>query len=128
MNRTELEGYLTDQESDRVEKTISLMNFDQFSEAICAFANDMSNSGKPGYHFLGATPDGQVSGVVIDDSLLQRLAAIRSEGQIQPLPVMNVQKWALGGGEMAVVEVLPSELPPVRYKGTAPCIRVGPRR
>jgi len=127
MNRTELERHLADPESDRVERTISLTDFDKFSEAICAFANDMPNSGEPGYLFLGATPDGQASGVVIDDNLLQRLAAIRSEGQIQPLPVMNVQKWSLGGGEMAVIEVIPSELPPVRYKGRT-CIRVGPRR
>jgi ATP-dependent DNA helicase RecG len=91
------------------------------------FCNDMPNSGSAGYLFVGATTDGKASGVVIEDNLLQRLAAIRSEGQIQPLPVMNVQKWALGGGEMAVVEVFPAELPPVRYKGRT-CIRVGPRR
>jgi ATP-dependent DNA helicase RecG len=127
MHRLELERYLADLESDRVERTISLTDFDKFAEAICAFANDMPNSGSAGYLFVGATTDGKASGVVIEDNLLQRLAAIRSEGQIQPLPVMNVQKWALGGGEMAVVEVFPAELPPVRYKGRT-CIRVGPRR
>ena len=127
MDRVELERSLAEVESDRVERTISLTDFDKFGEAICAFANDMPNSGKPGYLFLGATPEGRASGVVIEDNLLQKLAAIRSEGQIQPLPVMNVQKWTLGGGDMAVVEVFPSELPPVRFKGRT-CIRVGPRR
>ena len=127
MNRSELEKLLADDESDRVERTISLTDTDKFAEAICAFANDMPNSGKPGYLFIGATPDGQASGAVITDELLQRLAAIRSDGNIQPLPMMIVQKWPLGGGEMAVVEVFPSDLPPVRYRGRT-CIRVGPRR
>jgi ATP-dependent DNA helicase RecG len=127
MNRAELENILTDIESDRIELTISSTDFDKFSEAICSFANDMPNSGKPGYLFIGATPEGRASGLVITDELLQRLAAIRSDGNIQPLPVMNVEKIPLGGGEMAVVEVFPSDLPPVRYRGRT-CIRVGPRR
>jgi len=40
---------------------------------------------------------------------------------------MSVQKRVLEGGVLAVVEVIPSEFPPVRYKGRV-CIRVGPRR
>jgi len=127
MHRAELERLLADIESDRVERTISTADTEKFSEAICAFANDMPNSGRPGYLFVGATPDGAASGAVIEDQLLQNLAAIRSNGHIQPLPRMNVQKWALGGGEMAVVEVFPSDLTPVRYRGRT-CIRVGPRR
>src|SRR4051812_48839804 len=111
MNRSELERLLVDLESDRVERTISLTDYDKFGEAICFFANDLANSSKPGYLFIAATPDGKASGAAITDDLLQSLAAIRSDGNIQPLPVMNVQKWQLGGGEMAVVEVFPSDLP-----------------
>lgn len=40
---------------------------------------------------------------------------------------MVVQRVSLGGGEMAVVEVQPSTLPPVRYKQRV-WVRVGPRR
>jgi ATP-dependent DNA helicase RecG len=40
---------------------------------------------------------------------------------------MTVQKYSLPGGDVAVVEVFPSDLPPVRYKGRV-WIRVGPRR
>lgn len=127
MNQSELEKWLVDVESDRTERTISLTDTDKFAEAICSFANDLANTGKPGYLFVGATPDGRASGVTITDELLQRLAAIRSDGNIQPLPTMNVEKWGIGGGEMAVVEVFPSEMPPVRYRGRT-CIRVGPRR
>lgn len=127
VKKADLEQMLGDVESDRVERTTSLTDFEKYSEAICAFANDMPNSGQPGYLFIGATPEGLASGAVIDDQLLQRLAGIRSEGQIQPLPVMNVEKWPMGGGEIAVVEVFPADTPPVRYRGRT-CIRVGPRR
>ena len=127
MNKNELEALLKELESDRVEKTQSVSDFDKFSEAICAFSNDLPNSGKPGYLFIGATRAGLASGAVIDEQLLERLGGTRSEGNIQPLPTMNVQKWPLGGGEIAVVEVYPSDLPPVRFKGRV-WIRVGPRR
>lgn len=40
---------------------------------------------------------------------------------------LNVQKHALGGGELAVVEVFPSTAPPVRYKGQV-WVRIGPSR
>jgi ATP-dependent DNA helicase RecG len=127
MDQTELESLLMDEESDRAERTTSLTDTEKFSEAICAFANDMPNHGKPGYLFVGSHPDGQACGAGITDQLLQNLAAIRSNGQIQPLPAMNVQKCALGSGEMAVVEVLPADLPPARYKGRIH-IRIGPRK
>lgn len=122
-----LASLLSDVESDRVELTRSLDNIDKFGEAICAFANDVAGNRSAGYLFVGALSDGRASGAVITDQLLQNLANIRSQGNVIPLPTMNVQKHLLGGGEMAVVEVLPSDLPPVRYKGTV-WIRVGPTR
>lgn len=127
MDRAELEALLKDLESDRAERTVSLADTTKFSEAVCAFANDMPNHDKPGYLFVGCKPDGTANGDAITDQLLQNLAAIRSDGHVQPLPVMNVQKLDLGGGDMAVIEVFPSNLPPVRYKGRI-YIRVGPRR
>jgi ATP-dependent DNA helicase RecG len=127
MDLTELETLLKDLESDRAERTESLVDTTKFSEAVCAFANDMPNHGKPGYLFVGCRPDGSPSGAAITDQLLQNLAAIRSDGHVQPLPALNVQKHHIAGGDMAVIEVFPSELPPVRYKGRIH-IRVGPRR
>ena len=66
MNQRELTHLLADIESDRIERTISVNDIEKFSEAICAFANDMPNSGKPGYLFIGARPDGTANGAVID--------------------------------------------------------------
>lgn len=124
---TELEALLVDLESHRVERTVSFEKGDKFREVICAFANDLPNTGKPGYLFVGATDGGVPSGATITDQLLLTLTAIRSEGQILPAPRLNVEKRILRGAPVAVVEVFPSEMPPVRFRGRV-FIRVGPRK
>ncbi|ODU45444.1 ATP-binding protein [uncultured Aquimonas sp.] len=118
---------LVDLESDRIERTTSTSNTDKFSEAVCAFANDYPNHRQPGYLILGAKDDGALSGLVVSDELLRNLAGIRSDGNVLPPPAMSVQKYVFPEGELAVVEVQPSTLPPVRYKGRVH-IRVGPRK
>ncbi len=125
----ELQNILLDLESDRIERTVSTDKTDKFGEAICAFANDFPQHGLPGYLLIGIKDDGSPSGLQVTDRLLQNLAALRSDGNVQPLPALTVQKYVSpsGQGEIAVVEVFPSDLPPVRYKGRV-WIRVGPRR
>jgi ATP-dependent DNA helicase RecG len=118
---------LADLESDRVERTVSTNDTDKFSRAVCAFANDMPGHAAPGVLIVGAHDDGSLAGLTVTDQLLQKLAGLRSDGNILPLPSLRVQRVVLDGGEVAVVEVDPSDLPPVRYKGRV-CIRVGPRR
>ena len=129
MDDAQLGRLLLDFEADNVERKESLSGSakERICQAICAFANDLPNHGGPGYIFVGATDKGKPSGLTVTDQLLQDLAGIRSDGNIQPLPVMNVQKRALLGSEMAIVEVFPSDSPPVRYRGLT-WIRVGPRR
>lgn len=127
MSEAALEELLRDLESARSERTSSDSKTDKFGEAICAFANDLDNSGEAGYLFVGVHDDGQPSNTAITESLLQRLAALRSDGNLLPAPVISVSKRKLLGAWVAVVEVLPSELPPVRYKGTV-WVRVGARR
>jgi ATP-dependent DNA helicase RecG len=123
----EIQALLDDLESDRVERTVSTDNTDKFARAVCAFANDMPGHGKPGVLIVGARDDGSVAGLDITDQLLQNLASLRSAGNILPLPSLRVHRVCLTGGDVAVVEVDPSDLPPVRYKGRI-CIRVGPSR
>jgi ATP-dependent DNA helicase RecG len=127
MDDRELEALLTDLESDRVERKESLAHKDRVAQAICAFANDLPNHRMPGVAFIGASDDGSCAGLPITDRLLLDLAAIRSDGNIQPLPSMVVQKRMIGGCELAVVIVQPSDAPPVRYRGQV-WVRVGPRR
>lgn len=56
---------------------------------------------------------------------MEALASHRSNGQIIPIPSMEVAKVELRGIPIAVVKVEPSDLPPVRYKMQT-WIRVGP--
>ena len=86
---------LLDLESDRVERTVSTTNTDKFGQAICAFANDLADHRKPGYLILGADDDGYVQPINITDELLKNIAAIRTDGNIQPQPSMTVEKVGL---------------------------------
>ena len=123
----ELRELLSEAEADRIERTISTKNTGKFSEAVTAFSNDLANHQLPGYLVVGANDDGSLSGLTVNDELLLNLAALRSDGNIQPLPALSVAKFAFPDGDVAVVEVLPSDLPPVRYRGQV-WIRIGPRK
>lgn len=127
ITRDELLDLLKSTETYRVEKTISTTNMDKFCEAICAFANDMPNSKKKGYLLIGVNDDGSRCGLKATDDILLRISAIRTDGHILPLPVMTVDYITFDDGDVIVVEVTPSILPPVRYRGRT-YIRVGPRK
>ena len=126
---TELEALLDDLESDRVERKESFKGDvpKKARQGVCAFANNLPGHDEPGVLFIGAKDDGTPSGLAITDELLLTLADMRSDGNILPLPVMSVEKRHLKGMDMAVVTVLPSDMPPVRYDGRI-WIRTGPRR
>jgi ATP-dependent DNA helicase RecG len=125
----ELQEVLTSTESDRIERTVSTTNTDKFREAICSFSNDMAAHRKPGYLLIGLNNDGSLhADTQISDDLQQQFASYRDDGQILPQPIMSVFKQTHpDGGEFLVVKVLPSDLPPVRYRGRVN-IRVGPRK
>jgi len=124
---SELERLLDDLESDRVERKASLADPDRIRQAICAFANDLPAYQTPGYIFVGVDDDGTPSGVPVTDRMLLTLAHMRDSGDILPIPSLVVRKESLSGTPVAVVEVHPSDTPPVRFKGQV-WIRVGPRR
>lgn len=127
ITKEEVEGLLRSTETFRVEKTISTGNMDKFCEAICAFSNDLPNSRQKGYLLIGVNDDGSRCGLHVDDAMLKKIAAIRSDGNILPLSVMNVDKVEFPDGDVLVAEVTPSLLPPVRYRGRV-FVRIGPRR
>ena len=123
----ELERIAGDIESDRVERKETFTDRDKAAQAVCAFANDLPGYELPGYLLIGVTDQGLPSGLAITDELLLSLGGLREDGNILPLPSINVSKRVLDGIEIALVEVVPSTTPPVRYKGVV-WIRVGPRR
>ena len=127
ITKDEIQSLLHSTETYRVERTTSTGNMDKFCEAICAFANDLPDSRKKGYLLLGVYDDGRLSGLKVTDDLLKKIAAIRSDGNILPLPVMAVDRAEFPDGDILVAEVSPSLLPPVRYRGRV-FVRIGPRR
>ena len=127
ITKDEIQSLLHSTETYRIERTVSTGNMDKFCEAICAFANDLPDSRKKGYLLIGAYDDGGLSGLKVDDDLLKKIAAIRSDGNILPLPVMTVDKVEFPEGDLLVAEISPSLLPPVRYRGRV-FVRIGPRR
>ncbi|MBQ3804684.1 MAG: putative DNA binding domain-containing protein [Prevotella sp.] len=127
ISKIEVQELLHSTETYRVERTISTGDMDKFQEAICAFSNDLPNSRKNGYLIIGAHDDGTLSGLKVDDALMKKVAAIRSDGNILPLPIMSVERFEFPDGDLLVAEVSPSLLPPVRYRGRT-FVRIGPRR
>ena len=123
----ELAAMMADLESDLVERKRSLSNSaaEKISRSICAFANDLPGHGLPGVIFVGAEDDDRCAGLNINDQLLQRLAALRDDGRLLPLPSMDVQRRTLDSCTAAVVTVQPAPHPPVRYEGRT-WVRVGP--
>lgn len=114
-------------ESDRVERTVSLTDRRKFGEAICAFANDLPDRRQVGVLFVGVKDHGDCAHMAIEEQLLQTLMGFRTDGTILPPPVMTVRGHSLDGCAMAIVEVTPSDNPPIKYDGRV-CIRIGPRR
>ncbi len=131
MNYTDeqLEILLADIESDLAERKESWKGDapETGRQAACAFANDLPDHRRSGVLFIGAKNDGSTSHLDITDELLRTLSDIRTDGNTLPPPSIVVEKRNLGGAAMAVVIVLPSDTPPVRYKGRI-WIRTGPRR
>ncbi|MGM3173238.1 ATP-binding protein [Dickeya lacustris] len=125
----ELLALLNDTESDRAERKETFKGDvpKKARQAVCAFANDLPGYNRPGVLFIGARDDGSPSHLDITDQLLLSLADMKTDGNILPLPVLTVEKRRLNDADMAVVTVIPSDMPPVKYEGRI-WIRTGPRR
>ena len=112
-------------ESEQVERKERLKNKKpEVCQAICAFANDLPRTGRPGVVVIGQHDGGKPIGLPITDELLRELADLRNNGAILPFPQMSVRELKLEGVSIAVVIVEPSNSPPLRYDGRT-WIRVG---
>lgn len=125
----QLTALLDDLESDRAERKAAWAGNapEKARQAVCAFANDLPNHGKPGIVFIGANDDGSAANIAVTDQLLLTLSDMKTDGKIVPPPTLTVEQRVLKGAAMAVVTVWPADAPPVRYEGRI-WIRVGPRR
>ena len=92
MTTEALSALIRSGEADHVEVTRSTKDVDKFREAICSFSNDMAGRGVPGHLVIGFDEKDPAFRLQITDDLLQQFASYRSDGQVLPLPVMNVVK------------------------------------
>lgn len=114
-----------DLESRLVERKRSGADRSGIRKNICAFANDIAGSGQVGVIFVGVEDNGDCAGLEIDDQLLRTLAQMRSDGNIQPIPSIQVDRKILEGCPVAALQVEPADNPPVRYQGRV-WVKVGP--
>ena len=91
LTKEELLELIQDIESSRAERTVSVNDTDKFCEAVCAFANDISDSKLNGYLLVGVHDDGRLSGLKATDSLLKNLAAIMHRDYRSTGPTMFYQ-------------------------------------
>jgi ATP-dependent DNA helicase RecG len=127
LTREQIDNLCKEPESARLEKTISTTNLDKFAEAICAFANDFDNSELNGYLFIGVDDKGQRVGLQISEQLQQQILDFRNGINFNFQISLSTYIESFEDGSVLVVEVRPSPLTPIRYKGVI-YIRVGPRK
>ena len=125
LDERELDRLRADLESDRVERKASAADANKLRRNICAFANDLPGHALPGVVFIGVEDDGGCANLTIDDRLLTKLAEMKDDGTIMPIPSLVLQKHILSGCEVAAIVIEPSRSLPVRYRGRV-WIRVGP--
>ena len=105
ITKDELQELFASTETYRIERTTSTTDKDKFGEAVCAFANDMPDTGKPGYLLVGVHDDGRLSGLKATDELLKKFSSIRSDGNILPIPTIAVDSFSFPDGDVIVVQV-----------------------
>lgn len=127
INEQKVIELLSDMESDWIERTISIKE-EKLGPAVCALSNDFPNHKHPGYILLGVNDDGRIAGMTWSDQELQAIGGVKTNGNVLPPPSLVVSPvFRFADGEVVVIEVKPSNYPPVRFDGRC-WIRIGPRR
>lgn len=121
----EIEKMFDHPESELVEWKSTPSDTAKLRETICAFANDLADNRLPGVIFIGRQDDGTCADLEITDKMLQNLAQFHSDGSFAPAPSVSVSHQRIKDCELAVIQVAPSQLLPVRYRGRV-WIKVGP--
>ena len=121
----ELKKLSKEMESEYTERCQSPDSKEKIAKAICAFSNDIADSKKPGYIFIGLKGKGECAGLLVTDEMLRNIASIRDSGLLLPFPIMSVQKYDFDQCQVIVVKVQPLKNTPIRYRGSC-WIRVGP--
>jgi ATP-dependent DNA helicase RecG len=126
-NDAEIEILFRQPEKDRVERKRSPNLKSEILTAACAFANDLPDHRRPGLIFIGVEDDGRCANLTISEKTVREVANWRNEGKVQPIPTIRVESRTINNCPIIVVQVLPSDIPPVRYDGRI-VVAIGPTR
>jgi ATP-dependent DNA helicase RecG len=121
-NDAEIEVLFRTNESDIVERKRSTNLKEEILEAISAFANDLPDHQRAGVIFIGVNDDGTCANQTFSEKTLREVVNWRNEGKIQPIPSIVVDSRTIDRCPVIVIQVMPSDIPPVRFDGR---IKVG---
>jgi ATP-dependent DNA helicase RecG len=116
-NVAEIEVLFRASESDLVERKRSTNLKEEILEAICAFANDLPDHQRAGVIFVGVNDDGSCANQTFSEKTLREVANWRNEGKVQPIPSLVVDARTIDSCPVIVIQVMPSDIPPVRFEG-----------
>lgn len=116
-------------ENDRVEYKETARQRDAILQAVCAMANDLSDSRTPGFVVIGIDKGNRILGLPGDPAELdeqQRVLADRlRSSKIQPVPSATIEHVVRDGHHLLVVQVAPYPVPPIVEVDGIAWIRVG---
>lgn len=123
MNSDELLADLLNEEREYVEWKETPAE-DTVGRAVCALTNDLGGRNAPGYLVLGVNDNGIVVGKKFGDIDSQRVANWLTGGKLLPPIVALPRIIHREDGDLLVVEVQPTRIPPVRFENRI-YVRVG---
>lgn len=126
-NDAEIGVLFRTKESDLLERKRSTNLKEEILEAICAFANDLPDHQKAGIIFVGVNDDGSCAKQTFSEKSVRDIANWRNEGRVQPIPSIIVDSRTVDDCPIIVIQVMPSDIPPVRFDGRIK-VGVGPTR
>lgn len=112
------------EETERVEWKQSLRDRDDALRAVCALANDLGDSRRPGFFVVGVddkgAPVGGYSTPAERDSAQQKLASWLGSVKLLPTPSFSIEAVAHRGDTVLIVRIEPMPVPPlVKVDGVA---------
>lgn len=115
-------------ESDRIEWKVSADDSEKIIQAVCAMANDLGGSARPGIILVGVDKGGKVVGVgdirKLDD-IEQRLSNQPRSTKMVPTPSFDLRHEELEGKHVLVLSIEPYPVPPLVQVNSVPWIRQG---
>lgn len=112
------------EETERVEWKQSLRDRDDALRAVCALANDLGDSRRPGFFVVGlddkGAPVGGYSTPAERDSAQQKLASWLGSVKLLPTPSFSIEAVEHRGDTVLIVRIEPMPVPPlVKVDGVA---------